>query len=105
VYVQSFPASGGKWQISNNGGSGPRWRRDGKELFYLSDDQKLMTVAVNGEGTFGVPIALFPTLELVGRNRYDVTADGQRFLINTPVQEDTSMPITVVLNWTGALKP
>lgn len=103
VYVQSFPLSGAKWQISTNGGTNPRWRRDGKELFYLASDQKLMAVAVNGEGTFqaDVPKALFQTREVVGRYRYAVTADGQRFLVNTP--EASTAPITVVLNWTAGL--
>ena len=105
VYVQSFPASGAKWQISTNGGSNPRWRRDGKELFYLASDQKLMAMAVNGESTFqpGVPKALFQTREVVGRYRYAVTADGQRFLVNTPLEEASTAPITVVLNWTAEL--
>ena len=83
----------------------PRWRRDGRELFYLAGDQKLMAVAVNGEGTFqaGVPKVLFQTREVVGRYRYAVTVDGQRFLVNTPVEEASTAPITVVLNWTAEL--
>jgi len=105
VYVQSFPLSGAKWQVSTNGGDNPRWRRDGKELFYLAADQKLMAAAVNEEGTFkaGVPKVLFQTREVVGRYRYAVTADGQRFLVNTPLEEANTAPITVVLNWTAEL--
>jgi hypothetical protein len=105
VYVQSFPVSGAKWQISTTGGSNPRWRRDGNELFYLASDQKLMAVAVTGEDSFraGVPKALFQTREVVGRYRYAVTADGQRFLVNTPLEEANIAPITVVLNWTADL--
>jgi hypothetical protein len=108
VYVQAFPPSGAKWPLSTSGGSYPRWRRDGKELFYLAADQKLMTVAVSGNSTFQAAEAnaLF---EMRGislnelRYPYAVTADGQRFLVNLPTGQD--MPsITVVLNWTAALK-
>src|SRR5438309_1199910 len=62
VYVRGFPAAGGKWQISNGGGGQPHWRRDGKELFYVTADKKLMAVEVNGSsGTFeaGIPKSLF----------------------------------------------
>lgn len=106
VYVQAFPPSGAKWMVSANGGGSPRWRRDGKELFYLAADRKLMAVAVNGEGTFkaGVPKALFQTREIIGRYVYAVTPDGQRFLVNTPLEEASTSPITVVLNWTAELK-
>jgi eukaryotic-like serine/threonine-protein kinase len=110
VYVQSFPASGGKSLVSTDGGADPRWRRDGKELFYLSTDRKLMAVPVNGETTFepGLPKGLFqtrvPALTVYDRNCYAVTKDGQRFLINTLVDEAVSSPITLVLNWTAGLK-
>ncbi len=112
VYVQSFPASGGKWQVSTAGGAQPQWRRDGKELFYLSSDRKLMAVEVKGNGpTFeaGVPQALFePRLQTFGlpgpRNIYVATADGQRFLVTSAPEERISTPTTVVLNWTADLK-
>jgi hypothetical protein len=110
VYVQSFPASGGKSLVSTDGGADPRWRRDGKELFYLSTDRKLMAVPVNGETTFepGLPKGLFqtrvPALTVYDRNLYAVTKDGQRFLINTVVDEAVSSPVTLVLNWTAGLK-
>ena len=102
VYVQSFPASGGKWQISSGGGTAPKWSRDGKELFYTNGG-KLMSVEVKtGGSTFeaGTPTLLF---ESRGRT-YDASADGQRFLVAVPVEEATSTPITVVLNWTTDLK-
>ncbi len=112
VYVQSFPALGGRRQISTNGGMQPRWRRDGKEIFYLGSDQNLMAVPVATEGAFeaGRPRALFRT-RLVPQGSqslwfdiaYDVSSDGQRVLINGP-PEDPGPPITVVLNWLGALK-
>jgi hypothetical protein len=111
VYVRSFSASGGKWQISTNGGTQPKWRPDGKELFYLASDGKLMAVPVKAEATFeaGVAKALFPTMfggqVGGGFERYRVTPDGQRFLINTlPQGQGSSAPITVVLNWSTVLK-
>lgn len=114
VYVQSFPASGGKWQISTNGGGQPQWRRDGKELFFLSPDRKLMAVEVNGEeSTFkaGVPKALFeartiPTVPFYGFNAsyYVASGNGQRFLVSTLAGESTPTPLTVVLNWTAGIK-
>lgn len=111
VYVQSFPASGGKWQISTGGGDQPQWGRDGKELFYLSPDQTLMAVTVALGEAFepGSPVPLFatrvPQFGLTGdRNHYVVAPDGQRFLINNIVDEGNRNPITFVLNWAGELK-
>src|SRR6266516_3530025 len=113
VYVQSFPSSGGKWQVSTGGGAHPQWRREGKELFYLAPDRKLMAVEVNGAGpTFvpGVPVPLFevhvsPNFPGPGGvTYYDVTGDGQRFLANTLVGESAPVPFTIVMNWTAALK-
>jgi len=110
VYVQPFPASGGKWQVSINGGSQPKWRPDGTELFYLAADGKLMDVPVTANANFkqGIPKALFQTMFIGDRGggfeHYQVTTDGQRFLINTPSAEGTDAPITVVLNWTAGLK-
>jgi Tol biopolymer transport system component len=113
VYVQSFPKARGKWQISNSGGIHPRWARDGKELFYFALDGKLTTVPVKGDSALevGPPKALFDPYMLGGartmlgfRHQYDVSPDGQRFLINVPVAEESSSPITLVLNWTAGLK-
>jgi dipeptidyl aminopeptidase/acylaminoacyl peptidase len=111
IYVRAFTgkpgtgASGGKWLISNGGGSRPRWRRDGKEVFYRLNDGKLMPVEIKGGAKFeaGVPKLLFDTRVL--SVSFDVTADGQRFIVNTPVdQAQFRSPITVVLNWQAALK-
>jgi Tol biopolymer transport system component len=108
VYVQSFPPSGGKWQVSTGGGAQPHWRRDGKELFYIAPDRKLMAVDVKFGSTFetSAPKALFQTqvVRYEAPNRYVVIGDGQRFLVNSPVEEVSQTPITVVLNWTSGLK-
>jgi len=108
VYVQSFPPSGGKWQVSTGGGGQPHWRRDGKELFYISADKRLMAVPVKLDGTFesGQPTPLFLTLvsSYLSPDRYDVSADGQRFLMNSPFEETSGSPINVILNWTSTLK-
>jgi eukaryotic-like serine/threonine-protein kinase len=109
VYVQSFPPSGAKWPISANGGGQPAWRRDGRELFYVAADKKIMAAAVKETSVFeaGVPEALFQTGIsglLNARNHYTVTADGRRFLINTPVEETTPLQLTVVLNWMARLR-
>ena len=111
VYVQGFvpdhiPAAGvGKWQISTAGGDKPRWRRDGKELYYIAPDGKMMAVPVRSTATTfepGVPIPLFET-HATGYSPYDVAPDG-RFLINTVRDNADASPINVVLNWTTGLK-
>jgi dipeptidyl aminopeptidase/acylaminoacyl peptidase len=111
VYVQTFPASGGKWQISTGGGDAPQWRRDGRELFYLAPDKTLMAVPIAAGGSFepGTPVALFATRIPTGsltsdRNHLVVAADGQRFLVNNLVDEGNTSPITFVLNWAANLK-
>ena len=107
IYVQPFPGPGRKVRISVNGGVQARWRRDGKELFYLGSDNRLMAVPVQldtrGENVdVGTPVPLFPT-RLAGEPRNDsarhymVSPDGQRFLLDTLTE--VSIPITVVLNW------
>jgi Tol biopolymer transport system component len=110
IYVIPFPPSpgGGKWLVSRGGGVQPRWRRDGKELFYISPDSKMMAAEVNTEGVFqsGEPRALFQT-DIVdtgiraGPMSWDIAPDG-RFLIITESSVDASL--TVVLNWRAGLK-
>jgi dipeptidyl aminopeptidase/acylaminoacyl peptidase len=112
VYVREFtpdrvPAAGAaKWLVSVGGGDKPRWRRDGRELFYLSPDSKLMATTVKTAPAFepGIPAPLFD-VRATGSFPYDVAADG-RFLINTPLGNtgEASAPITVVLNWTAAFR-
>ncbi len=106
VYVQTFPAGGGKWQISTDGGDQAQWRADGKELLFLGLDRKLRAVAVRTEHGFepGVQRLLFETRTnvpagLASRAYYTVAADGQRFLVNTIVSDGGRIPITVVLEW------
>jgi Tol biopolymer transport system component/predicted Ser/Thr protein kinase len=113
VYVRPFPSSEGRWQVSAAGGYEPRWRKDGKEIFYIAADRKLMAVPVQGAGsTFqvGAATALFeaPVRGFLqgweNSNRYDVAPDGQRFLINVPAEGVASAPMVTVLNWTPGLK-
>jgi len=109
VYVRSFPSGEAKWRISVGGGSEPAWRRDGKELYYLAADGRLMSVNVRSGGTaFGAPQPLFPTrvptTSSPYRRSYVVTGDGQRFLVNTAVGEVAQAPITVVLHWAAGLE-
>ena len=111
IYVQPFPAGGGKFQVSSGGGVQPRWRRDAKELFYIAPNGTLMAVEVKTAPRFeaGVPKALFQS-RIWGAGltnfvfRYDVSADGQRFLINTQPEQTAAAPITVVVNWTAGLR-
>jgi hypothetical protein len=110
IYVQRFPASGGRWQISTGGGITPRWKGDGTELFYIAADRNLMVVPVRGSGaTFepGAPSRLFlipPVQGLVNRDEYAVTADGNRILTSVPVGDASTALITVVSNWQGSIQ-
>ena len=108
VQVQTFPVTDRQWPISTTGGYEPRWRADGREMYYLSADQKLMAVGVNPGPSFGAPTELFPVRVGGGvssqRTHYVPSRDGRRFLINTPAGDAAIVPITVVLNWTAALK-
>jgi hypothetical protein len=94
--------------VSTRGGAQPRWRRDGKELFYLAPDGKLMAVDVTASAAVfatGRPRELFTTgiTTFNRRNQYVVTRDGQRFLVNVSAEDRNSAPITVVLNWRPTL--
>ena len=108
VYVTQFPGPGGKWQVSTNGGREPRWSADGSEIFYLDASESLVTVPVSTDNTFraGMPETLFEAelFPFVGRNRYLVTDDGQRFLMLSPVGGESVRPISVVLNWHAGLE-
>ena len=108
VYVARFPGAGDKRQISVAGGINPRWRRDGKEIFYVALDRKIMSAAVNVKGD-ALEVAqvrpLFGPLSVADfyYYGYDVSADGLRFLILPPPQT-SGEGVTVVQNWTAGLK-
>jgi Tol biopolymer transport system component len=106
VYVVPFPGPGGKWQVSAGSGCTARWRRDGKELFYLSFDNKLMAADVKASGTsfdVGALHTLFETRPYSGLGSFDATADGQRFVVISESGQPTAA-ITLVVNWTADLK-
>jgi Tol biopolymer transport system component len=111
IYVTSFPEAHGKWQVSNGGGEQPRWRADSKELFYLAADGKIMAAPVKEGANFnpGAPTVLFQANQRTpvatsDQVAYDVSQDGQRFLINTHVKNGDIQPMSVVLNWDAELK-
>jgi len=109
IYVQEFPGPGGKWQISTAGGTEPQWSPDGQELYYVSPEMSMMRVSVEADESFdaGIPETLFPVRlrQIVNNNRYLVAPDGERFLLLSSLQEDSTPPTTVVLNWNAALEP
>jgi serine/threonine protein kinase len=114
VYVAPFPGPGGKRLVSSVGaepGNARWWSHDGSEIFYIARDRTLMVAAVNGKGTsfeVGAVKPLFQPLRVGSRAhidmQYDVSPDGQRFLIYTASEQTSSAPISVVANWTAALK-
>jgi len=108
VYLQPFMTGEGKWRLSTHGGIEPRWRGDGRELFYLAPDGTMMAVELRlgASVEIGAAQRLFATqlsgnsTKVGGRNQYDVSKDGQRFLLNQPVGTSA---ITVLVNWTALL--
>jgi Tol biopolymer transport system component len=115
VYVRPFPSAEGVWRISTRGGDQPRWRGDGKELFYVAADGKMMAVPIKtGSGPKaslepGTPVPLFDShiLAIASTNtvfQYDVTSNGMRFLINTVNGTQASSPFTVLVNWSAGPK-
>ena len=112
VYVQAFQSGTERKPISVGGGMQPEWRRDGREIFYLSRDRKIMAVPIavrdktidagTPQPLFGVDVVT-PTFPYP--NDYAVSADGQRFLVNSVEPEPNRQALTVVLNWPAALKP
>lgn len=106
VYVISVDG-GGKAQVSANGGLYPRWRGDGREIVYLRPDKMLMSAAVTGSGTtlkIAAPTSLFVMDTAFGPGAiYDITADGERFIVNTPVPPRLPPAITILTNWPSRL--
>jgi len=108
VYIETFPKTGGKWLVSNGGGGQPHWSPDGKELFYIAPDKRLMSVEIKTGSAveIGAPKPLFTSkvASYDAPNRYVVAPDGQRFLVNAPAGDATASPITVIVNWASGLK-
>jgi len=117
IYVSPFPTGNGKWQVSSAGGQEPRWRQDGKELFYMSADGKMMAVAVTtglpalagASFKVGSPLVLFQThrrqpVSSLDVFSYDVSGDGQRFLIITKGDEANAAPLSITLNWASEME-
>ncbi|MBN2320655.1 MAG: protein kinase [Acidobacteria bacterium] len=105
IYILSFPDAEQIFKVSNNGGVQPLWGKGGNELFYLSLDGKLMTVDTSDINSLGIPEKLFDTQMNIddNGNQYDVASDGEGFLILKPVEQKTSNPITIAINWTKLL--
>jgi len=101
VYVETFPAGGGKWQISTSGGTNPRWRGDGRELYYLSPGAELMAAAITPAPRFApeTPVKLFDTWIRSYLANFDVSPDGQRFLILAPGEDFVPTPMNILINW------
>jgi Tol biopolymer transport system component/predicted Ser/Thr protein kinase len=105
IYVVGFPGLNGKWQVSVDGGRIPVWGRDGRELYFVGANNKLMAVEIKPGTQFqaGVPKPLFDVQLGPSSPNYDVSAEG-RFLVATPMEQGTAVPMTVVLNWQALLK-
>jgi len=112
VYISSFPKPMGKLQVSVVGGVTPRWRRDGRELYYLAPDRMLMAAELREIGGSLQVGAIRPLFEMVrtmyltpaGFGNYDVTGDGSRFVLDSAVTDESSAPLSLVQNWTAELK-
>jgi eukaryotic-like serine/threonine-protein kinase len=111
IYVTTFPSGAGKWQVSRGGGTEPRWRGDGKEIFYIGAGGTMTAVPVSSEGTFaaGNPTQLFRTqlraqVSSTDQFSYDVTKDGQRFLVNRYAKPAQVAPLHIILNATAGLQ-
>lgn len=109
IYVRPFPAKdAGKWQVSTSGGILPVWRADGKELYFVSSQNMLMAAEIKASDTFdsGTPQALFqmPLITITDDTLYDVTTDGQRFIMTNQPGKVFRPSISVVVNWAPDLK-
>jgi serine/threonine protein kinase len=114
IYVRSLSSPEEKWQVSAHGGAAPRWRADGRELYYIDGEGTLMSVAAKLSPRFeaATPTPLFKTRVpstdfwfYGGAANYAVSADGQRILVNNVTSEETSLPINVILNWAPPREP
>jgi Tol biopolymer transport system component len=109
IFVQRFPEGSGKWQVTKEGGSEPYWTKGGTEIVFRDDSWNFYAVPVETGETFraGVPELLFQgnPVPLILRNYYQVTPDGEHFLLLTPATVGSALPTSVVLNWTVGLEP
>jgi eukaryotic-like serine/threonine-protein kinase len=108
AFVQPFPPTGAKWQISQLGAIWPRWRRDARELFWLDLGGTMMAASLSTAAAFqaGAPQTLFRTGVTDRSVRYSVASDGQRFLFPMPTAAPSpAAPVTIVQNWLAAAKP
>ncbi|MEZ5351908.1 MAG: hypothetical protein R2762_04675 [Bryobacteraceae bacterium] len=104
--MQPYPATGARWQVSKDGGQWPRWRGDGKEIFWLDPHGTLMAAEVATGQAFqaGLARSLFETGITTFSERFAVSRDGKRFLLPLPVEQQGTSALTVVQNWLGAAK-
>jgi eukaryotic-like serine/threonine-protein kinase len=110
IYIAPFRGARGKWQVSSSGGTFPRWREDGKEVFYLGSDNRIQATEIAARGSsvrVGATEVLFPVQTVpTPISPFDVTSDGRRFLINAmPSAQDYSEPVTLLINWTKRMNP
>jgi hypothetical protein len=107
VYIQPFPSGTGRWQVSTAGGAEPKWRNDGKELYFFSD-QQINAVDVQQKGSslqLGTPHPLIKATTVSGpQGAYAVSADGKKFVMNTVLPQSITEPLTLVTNWPADLK-
>lgn len=104
VYVQTFPAGGGKWQISTDGGSTARWKKDGRELFFVDPKRRIFAASVQTPGLFSAGPARLVAEPPSTMADYDPASDGQRFLIVSPVVDRAHLPLHLIANWPAGLK-
>jgi eukaryotic-like serine/threonine-protein kinase len=103
VYLTTFPASGRKVQVSTNGGASPRWRSDGRELFYLGSDLTLNAVTIGSDAQTSAPEPLFKLRPTGAGALYDVAKGAEKFLVGVPAAEANTATISLVVNWTSEL--
>jgi hypothetical protein len=109
VYVQPFPPTGGKFQISASGGYHPLWRADGNEIYFVSPDGRIMAAPIDTSTSFetGAPVPLFAVATMAaqgGVGRQLAVAKDGRFLVNVLQQQSSSVPLVVMLNWPSTIQ-